>query len=160
MCHWRGHGSVLRPYHPSVWSPRNYIGLLGLEYDTWHYYLIIFLYPTIAPQNSGFSLLFEEKNGVLILNDWLHMHLCFSYERMSLHMPCNHSWHFGVRNVVLNAPCGALSPTSYDEMKILRLAFFLEILGRVTPTQLGLLYKALGGFISPIFQISKLSRSS
>ena len=75
-------------------------------------------------------------------------------------MPYNHSWHFRVRNVSLNAPCGALSPTSYGEMEILWLIFFLEIWGGVTPTQLCLLYKALRGFISPTFQIFKLSRLS
>ena len=45
MCHWRGHGPPLRPYHPSVWTPQNCIGLLGLGYNMWHYYFIKFLYP-------------------------------------------------------------------------------------------------------------------
>ena len=60
-----------------------------LWYDTWHYYLIKFLYLTIAPKNSSFSLLYEEKNGVSILGDWLHTHLCFSHVRTLLRMPCN-----------------------------------------------------------------------
>ena len=34
------------PYCPRVWFPWNCIGLLGLRYDTWQYYLIQFLYPT------------------------------------------------------------------------------------------------------------------
>ena len=38
----------------------------------------------------------------------------------------------------------------------------LQILGRITPTQFCLLYKALGGFISftlPIFELSRLPKS-
>ena len=31
--------------------------------------MIKFLHPTLAPKNSGFSLSFEEKNGVLIMSD-------------------------------------------------------------------------------------------
>ena len=123
MCHWRGHGSPFRLYHPNVWTPRNCISLLSLGYDTWHYYLIKFLYPIIAPQNFGFSLLFEEKNVVLILSDWLHTHLCFSHVRTSLCMPYYHSWRFGVHNFSLNAPSDALSPTSYGGMEILQLVF-------------------------------------
>ena len=134
MCHWRGHGPPLRPYHPSVWTLRNCIDLLSLRYDTWHDYLIEFLYPTIAPQNSSFSLLSEEKNRVLILSDCLYTRLCFTHVRTSLHMPYNRSWHFGVRNVSLNASCSTLSPTSYGEIEILQLIFFLEIWGEVTPT--------------------------
>jgi len=160
MCHWCGHGSPLWPYCLSAWTSRNCIGLLGLRYDMWHYYLIKFLYPIIAPQNFGFSLLFKEKNGVLILSDWLHTHLCFSHVITSLHMPYNRSRRFGIHNISLNAPCGALSPTSYGEMEILQLIFFLEIWGGVTPAQLRLLYKALRGFICPTFQIFKLSKSS
>ena len=99
MGHWRGQGLLLCPCCSWVWAPWKCIIPLGLGYDTWHYYLINFLYPTIAPKKSSFSLLFEEKNGVLILGDWLHMLLWFSHVRMSLRMPYNRSWHFGVRNV-------------------------------------------------------------
>ena len=134
ICHWHGYGSSLRPYHLSVWALRNCIGVLGLGCDTWYDYLIKFLYPTIAFQNSSFSLLFEEKNGVLILSDWLHTHLCFSHVRMSLHIPYNSPWCFGVCNVSLNAQCDTLSCISYGEVKILQLIFFLEIWGGVTPT--------------------------
>ena len=98
-----------------------------LWYDTWHYYLIKFLYLTIAPKNSSFSLLYEEKNGVSILGDWLHTHLCFFHVRTLLRMPCNYSWRFGVHNVSLNAPCSTMSPMSYGKMEILWLVFFLEI---------------------------------
>ena len=34
----------------------------------------------------------------------------------------------------------------------------LQILGEITPTQFHLLYKVLGGFISPILQIFELSK--
>ena len=47
MCHWRDHGSPLRPYCLRVWPPQNCIGPVNLRYDTWPYYLIKFLYPTV-----------------------------------------------------------------------------------------------------------------
>ena len=159
MCHWRGHGLPLQPYRPRIRSPRNCIGLLSLGYDIQHYYLIKFLYPIIAPQNSSFSLLSEEKNGVLILCDWLHTHLCFSHVKTSLRMPCSHSWCFGVHNVSLNAPCSALSPTSYSEMEILWQIFFLEIWREVTPSQLCLLLRRLGDSFLPLSKSSNFQEA-
>ena len=85
--YWHGNGSPLRLYHPSLWAPRNCTGLLGLGYDMWHDYLIKFQYPTIAPQNSSFSLLFEEKRWGFNLK-WLvpHASLFFPRENVASHV--------------------------------------------------------------------------
>ena len=123
MCHWRGF--TVRA-----------CSLFGLAMDSSAMdmtcgteALFKFLYPTIAPQNSVFfSLIRGEKWGFDFGILTPHVSLISTCESIISCVP-QPFWRFGVCNVPLNALDGALFPTSYGGMEILRLALLLKIWG-------------------------------
>ena len=119
--------------------------------------LFKFPYPTIAPQNSNFFLLFKEKSGFW---HWIINSTCFfDFHTWECYFACpttvlalrspQHLIKCSKRCFVPHVLRWNGDPTA---------AIFPQILGEITPTQFRLLYKALGGFISLTFPIFELSR--
>ena len=113
-------------YYPSMWPSWQDNGLLGHGYDTWHMYLIWILVPHNSPSKLWFfSLIRGEKWGFDFGLLIPHVSLTSTCESATLRV-LQPFWRFGVRNVSLNVPGGALFPTSYGEMEILWLASLLK----------------------------------
>ena len=95
------------------------------------WYLFGPFFPIIAPQNSTLLLLGEKKKKKKDFEFWQlsfpllsHFFLCrclFNYKRAR-------SWRFGIRDSSAFTSYGALSPTFYDVMEILRWRNFMGIL--------------------------------
>ena len=62
--------------------------------------------------------------------------------------------------MLLNAPGGALSRVSNDELQIQWMGFFLKLLSRIIPTHFNFLYKANRDSISPFSQVFRFSEIS
>ena len=112
------------------------------------------LYPTIAPQNSGFfSLIRGEKWGFDFGILTPHVSLISTHESVTSRV-LQPFWCFGVCNVPLNAPGGALFPTSYGEMEVLRLAILLKIWAGLLPPNFASYIKCLKESFSLLYKSS------
>ena len=144
MCHWRG---------LTVWA----WGILGtikdsLAMDTTRgtSTLFKFLCPTIAPQNSGFFHLSEEKNGVWLWN--INSTHLFDFHTWKRHFVCPVTvlalWS-PQRLIKCSRRCFVLYILRWDGDPMAGVS--PQILGRITLTQFHPLYKAPRGFIFSYF---------